>query len=350
MVFISRCRLSVDLNQLRRNAEIIRSRLRKGSKVCAVVKANAYGLGARKVVSALNDQVDFFAVATLSEAREVQFLATRPILILGPVWEESLNDTDLEFHYSVSSVEELDFLCGRIVSGKSIRVHLAYDSGMNRLGVKRAELEEILSRISACPSVELYGFFTHFCDTDPFFYRGCKERFFEALLIVRKMFPDVLAHACASSTYLDNDFDMVRAGISLYGFGDLLTFPCAEMAASVLLVKTVETGECVGYGCMYRAEKPRKIAVLSCGYADGYRRELGNRHFVLLNGQRCPVLGNICMDMMMVDVTDCDCRVGDQALLFCSQLPLRDMARLCGTIEYELLCGLGNRVQRVYHD
>lgn len=338
----------VDLNQIRANAVSIRSKLSQGTLLCAVVKANAYGLGARRVVSALNDCADFFAVATLAEAREVVPCTERPVLILGPVLGEDLKESDAVLHFSVSSAEEIEYLASALPEPLCLNLHLAFDSGMNRLGVKEAELDIVLKLIASHPNLNLYGFFTHFCDTESVFYRACKARFLQAAKAVKSIFPDVITHGCASSTYSDNAFDMVRPGLSLYGFGDLLTEPCAAMTASVLLVKDLAAGESVGYGCRYTAETQRKIAVLSCGYADGYRRELGNTYHVLISGRKCAVLGNICMDMMMVDVTDCSCRAGDCAVLFSRELPLRRMAQQCGTIEYELLCGIGARVERVY--
>lgn len=341
--------MSVDLNQIRANAVAIREKLGGDVLLCSVVKANAYGLGACRVVSALNDCTDFFAVATLAEARAVVSYAERPVLILGPVSEEELEESDAVLHFSVSSAEEIEYLASALPESLSLNLHLAFDSGMNRLGVKETALSFILELIALHPNLNLYGFFTHFCDTEPVFYRNCKARFLRAVEEVKAAFPEVITHGCASSTYRDNEFDMVRVGLALYGFDGRLV-PCASMTASVLLIKELASGESVGYGCRYVARKRQKIAVLSCGYADGYRRELGNSYYVLIGDRKCAVLGNICMDMMMVDITECPCKVGDCAVLFSNALPLRSMAQTCGTIEYELLCGIGSRVERVYLD
>ena len=372
MDFLHRTWAEIDLDALVHNFDIIKKEA-TGAKLMAVVKADAYGHSARIVAPILEQHgADAFAVSNIEEAITLRGCGiTRPILILGytPVSMAAqlyLNDIS----QCVYSPEYAAALSKRACAdGVKVKVHIKLDTGMSRLGFDCRD--ETLSGIEeAVTAARLKGFvfegiFTHFAVsdrtetsedgfTDKQYSRFCTaaERFEKAGLRPK------YRHCCNSAAFcLDSDkhFDMCRPGIILYGLtpsSDLKLkenfVPVMTVKSVVSMVKTIKKGDNVSYGRTFTAEKEMKIATVTAGYADGYPRLLSNKGYVLINGKRANIIGRVCMDQMSVDVSDIDnVKQGDEVILFGKTLPVEELADMCGTINYEIICGISPRVPRI---
>ena len=372
MEFLHRTWAEIDLDALVHNFDIIKKEA-EGAKVMAVVKADAYGHSVRIVAPILEQHgADFFAVSNIEEAITLRGCGiTRPILILGytPVSMAAqlyLND----IAQCVYSPEYAAALSERACAdGVKIKVHIKLDTGMSRLGFDCRD-EKLSGIEDAIAAAKLKGFifegiFTHFAVsdrtetsedgfTDKQYSRFCNAvKQFEAVGLTPKY-----RHCCNSAAFcLDKDkhFDMCRPGIILYGLtpsSDLKLkedfIPVMTVKSVVSMVKTIGKGDTVSYGKTFTAEKQMKIATVTAGYADGYPRLLSNKGYVLINGKRANIIGRVCMDQMSVDVTDIDeVKQGDEVILFGKTLPVEELADMCGTINYEIICGISPRVPRI---
>lgn len=377
MNFIRKTWAEISLSALKHNIEVFRS-LCPNCDIMAVVKANAYGHTAEAVCSVLADKdsgVSYFAVSNLDEAIELRREKVKqPILILGytPVDAVDLlyeNDI-IQTVFSTEYASALNNAAG--LKGVKIKVHIKLDTGMGRIGFdcRDDNLSGLNEALLAAKSenFEVLGIFTHFAEadrdktSDDGFTDMQHNRFMRAVKVFEGEGFSGLAVHCANSaaTLLDADkhHTVARIGISLYGLTPNADLPLAENLLPVMSFKTVVTqvkeiseGDTVSYGRTYKADKPRKIATLAAGYADGYPRLLSNKAYVLINGKRANIVGRVCMDQMCVDVTDIEnCRQGDEAVLFGKGLPVEVLAELCGTINYEIVCGISARVPRVIVD
>ncbi len=360
----------VDLAQLVKNVEIYRGGLPADTTVMAVVKANAYGHGAAAVAPALQGVgVLHFAVATVDEAIELRRAGiTGEILVLGytPVenapllLEHDLTQTLISAEYAAA----LWWACPA-----PIKCHFAIDSGMNRIGMDAddpAAAAAVIRQYAA--KFRLTGFFTHLCVADS----AAEENIaftYEQIAKFRAVADRVadlgLAAHCLNSAgglfYATADSALARLGIVMYGlhpdYANTLPSgirPVMSWKTVVAMLKTVHPGEAVGYGRTAHITRPTRVATLPVGYADGYNRRLsGGVGYVLIHGKRAPVLGRVCMDQMMVDVTDIlDVQTGDEVVLLGEsgdeRLSADDMAQALGTIGYEVVCDISPRVPRVY--
>ncbi|ERJ00999.1 alanine racemase [Bittarella massiliensis] len=368
---IKRTWAEIDLDAIEENYRAIRSLLGPQTKLMAVVKADAYGHGDAETAAALQSQgADWFAVSTLTEAISLREGGIhRPILILGFTPVECVGD--LVRHRIAQTVFSLDYareLEQALAGGEErLDIHIKVDSGMSRLGFFGPQAVEEIAQVTALPHLRAEGIFTHFSVADeegtaPEEHTRLQYRRFmevvEALEGRGIAFP--LRHCCNSAGTLNwpaFHLDMVRPGIILYGIAPcknerIPLRPAMRLKTVVTLVKTVAPGEFVSYGNTYETQRPTRIATLAVGYADGYQRALSSKGSVVLHGQVAPVLGRVCMDQMMVDVSHIPgvCR-GDEAILFGAEedgLTAAQLAETCGTIPYELTCILGRRVQRIY--
>lgn len=360
----------INLDALENNIRNIKSCIHSNAKWCAVVKADAYGHGAVAVArKAVEQGADYLAVAVLSEAvalREAGF--TTPILILGatPV-EASETVVDYGITQVVFTIEQAKALSAEAVRrGKPVKVHLAVDTGMSRIGVRPELAGEFARGISSMPGVELEGMFSHFALADAedktFAYQQL-DKFKLAISKVQEAGVEIAIKHIANSAALlempEAHFDMVRAGIILYGLWpsdevkhviDLQ--PVMELKAKLVYLKDLHPGESISYGCTFTAQRESRIGTLPLGYADGYTRLFSGKAQVDFHGQRAPIAGRICMDQCMVDVTDIpDIRQGDTVTLYGSEtLTMDEAAGWLGTINYELPCMLSARVPRVYKE
>ncbi|MEG0070570.1 MAG: alanine racemase [Raoultibacter sp.] len=370
--------VEIDLGALRHNAMAVKHRLGPGCKLMAVVKADAYGHGALRCARiALNSGAEYLGVATVDEGIALRKDGmSAPILILV---EPPMTAIPLLLHYQIMPsvyTPEFAIAYAETADAHGLRApyHLAVNTGMNRIGVRFDEVMQFIMQVSFHRALDLVGTFTHFatadCSENLDFHMQAK-RFIEALTAMNTAGVDAGIIHCDNSAallrYPDTNFDMVRLGIALYGFQ-----PCPEtrriidlrpvmsIHARITDVKTVPMSEGVSYGLNYRSPGSVKICTLPIGYADGLSRSLSGRISVLLDGQRCPQVGNICMDQCMFEV---DLRVygnkkrlnpqiGDEVVIVGCQgnewLTIDDMAVTAGTIPHEVTIGFANRMPRLY--
>lgn len=360
----------IDLKALENNIKNIKSCIKNNAKWCAVVKADAYGHGAIAVArKAVEQGADYLAVAVLSEAislRQAGF--TVPILILGATPVEASADLAA---YAITQVvfteEQAKALSeAALQQGKTAKVHMAVDTGMSRIGVRPENAGEMAAYIKALPNVELEGMFSHFAladAEDKTFAHIQLEKFKLAISEVEAKGINIpIKHIANSAAILElpeAHFDMVRAGIILYGLWpsdevkhmiDLQ--PVMELKAKLVYVKELHKGEVVSYGCTFVAERHTRLATLPLGYADGYTRLFTGKAQLDFNGRRAPIAGRICMDQCMADITDIpELKQGDTVTLYGSKtLTMDEAASWLGTINYELPCMLSSRVPRLYKD
>lgn len=365
-----RCWVEIDLDALRENYREIR-RHTGDAKLIAVVKADAYGHGARVVAGRLQEWgADGFAVAQLQEALELRsYGIERPILILGATPPEYAGElARYGLHQTVYS-KEYGLSLGRAAQEAGVRVccHLKLDVGMSRLGFSTGEAALSDAReVFANPALERSGVFMHFpCadfdgDADGSLTLEQFGAFVSAVEALEKQgIAFALHHASNSAAILSKEYarlDAVRAGIILYGMppsgalADAMEYhPAMRLCAKVTQVKTVEAGAAISYGGTFRAPRQMQVATVAAGYADGYYRALSDKGEVTVRGHRARVLGRVCMDQMMVDVTGLDCTAGDTAVLFGpGGVSCEEYAATAGTINYEAICSVHRRVPHLY--
>ncbi|MFC2008887.1 alanine racemase [Chloroflexota bacterium] len=360
-------RTIVDLEAIRRNISGIRERIGTQRRLMAVVKADGYGHGALEVSqAALAGGADCLAVAIPEEGQELRAGGIEcPVLVLGLVQPcEAWKTVTAGLEQTVCSVELLDAL-DQESRNRCVKtsVHIKVDTGMGRIGLAPEDLVEFARRVTSCPSIVLEGVYSHFScadERDKAFSRAQVNRFDEVLRALEAVGISVhTRHMANSAAVLDlpeAHFDMVRPGIMIYGL-----YPSPDVSHSVVLrpamsfvtricqVKVVPRGTPIGYGATFVTSKRSTVATIPVGYADGYRRLLSNKAEVLVREKRVPLLGRVAMDMCMIDVTSIpDVRPGDDVVLFGVGLPVEETASMIGTINYEVVTGIGKRVPRVY--
>lgn len=354
---------TINLAVLRENVRLIRESLPRKTLLMAVVKADAYGHGIVQVArNAIHAGADWLAVARTDEGIILREAGMRaPVLVLGAAsgieiaggvrYGLTLAVTDPRMIHAVQRHAERE--------GKKGFVHLKLDTGMGRIGVRTMdEVHEMLAALQACPMVEMTGAFTHFADAD-----GENEEYtrmqLERFKVLTAHLPANVIRHCANSAAIhrfpEATMDMVRAGISMYGYPpvktDMALEPVMEWKTAITYVKEIAEGDKVSYGCTFTAEKPMTLATIACGYGDGYHRGATGRAQVLVQGVRCPVVGRICMDQMMADVSALDdVAPGDEVVLMGNdgedQINAEELGQWCSTISYEVLLAATERVHR----
>ena len=358
-------RAVVNLDAIVNNIKVARKNLKPETKLCAVVKANAYGHGAIPVaVTCMEAGADYFAVALVQEAVELREAGiTKPILVLGamPV-RPSMADICVRFNIShaVFDEERLNLLNeAGLRRGKKAKIHLALETGMHRIGIKIEEAAAFAEKVKQMKGIEVVGAFSHFsaADVEDKSYADFQYAQFmkgvQALEAAGLKIP--IKHICNSAGIAElpqYQLDMVRLGLGLYGINARnkhILNNVATLKTTILQIRDVPKGDSIGYSRRTTLERDSRIAAIPIGYADGLNRHLGNRGcYCLVNGQKADYVGNICMDVCMIDVTDIDCKEGDQVEIFGDNLPVTVLSDALGTIPYEVLTGISNRVQRVY--
>ena len=375
-LFLKRSWIEIDLEKIKNNYIEYLKTLPDNSEIIPVLKADAYGHGSVQVAKALQTLgVRFFAVSNLCEAIELRDSGiTEEILILGytpACFTEQLDKYNII--QTIVSEEHAEELTKH--SSSNVRYHFAIDTGMNRIGLNANDLdncENVIRKYSKLLNID--GLFTHFCVADSSkkddiaFTNLQIEKFKNLVERVKDLNIDIIhCSNSAGGLYHANDITknidkrlVVRLGISLYGLSPNQSIPLPNTfkpalawKTTVTTVHTVKKGDFVGYGRTYKAESERKIATLSVGYADGYSRSLSNTGFVLINGHRAKIVGRICMDQTTVDVTDIpNVKIGDIVTLIgedgAASISANDISSLSDTINYEVLCGISKRVQRIY--
>ncbi len=364
-----RNRRVIDLAALKDNMAQIRAATNPDAKIMAVVKADGYGHGAAETSrAALAGGADMLAVASVAEGTKLRAAGIRaPILVLGAVLAADVAEGVENGLIQTVCSPDMVRLCEEAAAEKEKRteVHLKVDTGMGRIGVRnREERDAVLRELERSPHVRLTGAFTHLSDADDgedgMAYT--EEQFRKYRELTEDLPRDIIRH-CANSAAIhrrpDMALDMVRAGISLYGYppveNGLDLKPCMRWTAKVSYVKELPAGEYISYGRTFRTDRPTRVATVTCGYADGYHRCAGGKAEVLIHGRRVPVLGRICMDQMMADITGLeDVQPEDEVVLMGEsggeRITAEDLARWSGTISYEILLSVGSRVERVFRD
>ena len=364
----------IDLDAIEHNIDLVREKIPSETKLMLVVKADAYGHGAVMIARTFADRADYFAVAEMNEALELRRAGIRkPILILGytspRLFETALrNDITLTmFQY-----DAMEVLSNHAVAlGKTAKVHFAVDTGMSRIGWRvLAEDVEKAALAARLPSIALEGVFSHFASADAgnkmpsHDQRDLYDRFLEMLRAHGIVAPICHLNNSAGILAFDRYYDMVREGIVLYGLypsedvrqevGAQFDFrPAMEWITHISHIKTLEANHGISYGHTYVTDKEMRIATVPVGYADGYPRALSNKGEVLIHGVRCPIVGRVCMDQMMVDISSVpDAKIEDPVVLvgrdFDQFIPAEEVADASYSFNYEFVCGIARRVPRVY--
>ena len=368
MIFES-TKLIIDLDAIRHNIEAVKAKA--GAPVMAIIKADAYGHGAVQLARHLDDCCAFFGVSSILEALELrQAGIQKPVLILGytPVssFPEAvrLNIRPAIFHYEDALA--LSQAAGEL--GMTAKFHFAVDTGMSRIGFQvTREDADICAKIARLPNLEAEGLFSHFATADCADLTRAKrqaERFacFDRMLKDRGVVIPI-RHLDNSAGLMNFgcEYEMVRSGIVTYGMypsdevdPQLLDLrPALRWETRIVHINLLEPGREIGYGGTYTTTRMTRVATLPVGYADGYRRNLSGRFYVLIRGKKAPILGRICMDQMMVDITDIpDARLGDVVVLVGrdgeEQITVERIAAQGDSFNYEFVCGISRRVPRVY--
>jgi alanine racemase len=364
----------VDLGHIRSNlraiAELVSSsEVTPAPKIIAVVKANAYGHGAPQVGLALEEAgAAMLACADIEEGIVLRDAGVRvPILVFGAL---SVSDLDGVFSHNLtptistpSAARALQAAAAR--HGVSVRCHLKIDTGMNRLGFRHDNLGRTIPEVAASPNLQIDAVYTHFATADApdsNLFGEQRDRFEAALVSLPKLgITTRVRHAANSAALLRDErawYDYVRPGLLLYGVvppplaSTLPLRPALSLHSRIVAVKGLRPGEATGYGAKAPFDGPATLAVVPAGYADGLDLRLAGAGRVLVRGRRVPIVGSVCMDMMMIDVTGTDAAPGDEVVIIGDDgeesMGVREMAATIGTIPYELLCRLGARIQRVY--
>ena len=369
-----RVKAVVSLDAIAHNFEEMRKNIAADTKIMAVIKADGYGHGAQAIAMLIHDYpyIWGFAVATPEEAIELRDSGvTKPVLILGLVFEEyfpELISRDISLTVAgFSMAEKLDQEAGR--QKKKVHIHLAVDTGMSRIGfADNEESVEEIRKIAGLENVQIEGMFTHFARADE------KDKAPATVQLQRYLeFSELLENAgvriplrhCSNSAGIirmpEANLNIVRAGITIYGIypssqveRDIVKLtPAMELISHLTFVKDIPAGTAVSYGGTFVAEKPVRVATVPVGYADGYPRSLSGKGWVLIHGKRAPILGRICMDQFMVDVTDIpEAQPGDKVILIGKdgkeEISIEGFGDLSGRFSYEFACCIGKRVPRIY--
>ena len=359
-----RCWAEIDRSALRHNAKMVRDRI-GSAELLAVIKANAYGHGMVGVAQALQAEAHLFGVANLEEATTLRSVLHHPVMILGPALpEERPGIVDGEFIPSISTLEEAqDF--DRLARNEPLPVCFVVDTGMGRMGTPEAQAMEVFRRVAALPHLKVHSISTHLpvSNEDESYTRDELASFAKLIERIRQEVPgDYKVHALPSAgvlAYADPSFDFVRAGIMLYGVSPLAQFqdilrPVMTWKTRIGLIRDLPKGSSISYGRTFVTPKSMRVATLTAGYADGYPRHLSNRDAaVLVRGHRCPLLGRVTMDLMMVDVSDVPgAESGDEVVLMGRQgeaeILCAELAERADAITWEITTRVGQRVRRVY--
>ena len=370
-----RVHAEIDLDAIRYNMRQIKQSLHKDTKVMAIIKADGYGHGALTIASMLKEEgVEEFGVAIIEEGILLRENGIKnPILILGYTSKYQYAEliqyglTQTVFQYEMAkSISEF-----AVAMNQTAKIHIKLDTGMSRIGFPaNEESVKIVEEISKLPNIEIEGIFTHFACADEKDKTAAKKQiaiftqFVEMLEKVGVHIP--VRHIANSAGILDLkevQFEMVRSGIITYGLypsnevnqSEIKLRPALSLKSHVTFVKIVEAGVSVSYNATYTTTKKTKIATIPVGYADGYPRALSSKGKVLIHGKFAPIIGRICMDQFMVDVTEIeDVKEGDIVTLVgedgTEKISVEEVANLAGSFNYEFVCGLGRRVPRVYKE
>ncbi len=372
--YLKRAWAEISLPAIRKNIDVIKSLNSGKTEIMAVVKADAYGHGDERICRCLAEECDirYFAVSNLDEAIAVrEFCPEAEILILGYTPPEYAHE--IAQHNIIQGVVSTDYALALMHNSfEPIRCHIKIDTGMGRIGLKHdtpASCAEEIAQLCAMDGLSVEGIYTHFAVADSsreddIAYTDAQEKFILDTRSALESMGISLSHihfmnsaaCCARNSSAST---LARAGIIMYGLHPDTSMtlpegisPVMELKAVISHVKTVQPGDFISYGRTFCAEKEMRIATVTIGYADGYSRQLSSKGEILVHGKRCRIVGRVCMDQLMIDVTDAQAESGDIVTLIGRDgediITADELASLCGTIGYEIVCGISKRVPRIY--
>ena len=356
--------LEIDLNALTHNFEYLKSKLQNNTKFLAVVKAFAYGSDAEQIALHLQGlDVDYFAVAYASEGVVLRNAGiTKPILVLHPqpINFKTIIDHCLEPSLYSARILKRFVSCAEKENQSNYPVHIKFNTGLNRLGFGENDVDFILSKLKKTSSIKITSIFSHLAaseDLDEKVFAEAQISAFKSIAnkLVASLNYKPFLHLCNTSGVLnfpEAHLDMVRSGIGLYGFGNSIKEsknlkPIASLKSVISQIHLIEKGETVGYNRVFKSKGSKKTATIPIGHADGIGRHYGNgKGFVLINKEKANIIGNVCMDMIMVDVTHIDCNEGDEVIIFDNNYTAEILAKSANTISYELITSISRRIKR----
>ena len=363
---------SVNLDNIYANMKELKDNTANGTQMVAVIKTDGYGHGAVPVAKTIDDLVAAYAVATIDEALNLRrHNIDKPIYILGFIYEHRMKDAILNdvrmTVYDVEMAKQISKEASQM--NKNAYVHIKIDTGMSRIGFATTdEAVADICEIAKLPNIVMEGIFTHFAASDSADKKAATMQLESFNSFNEKLASngiDIKIKHCSNSAGIIDmpmaNMNEVRAGIALYGMYPsdevnkraVMLRPALELKSHVIFVKDVPAGVGVSYGSTFITDKSMKIATIPLGYGDGYPRNLSNKGYVLIKGVKCRILGRVCMDQFMVDVTDLDVKKGDVVTLVGKDgdesITVEELAALAGTFNYEFVCNLGKRIPRVYY-
>ena len=369
-----RVKAVVSLDAIAHNFEEMKKNIADGTKIVAVIKADGYGHGAEAIARLIEgyEYIWGFAAATAEEAIQLKDAGVKkPVLILGLVFEEYFQELiQKEVRMTVCDYDMAKALSEEAVrQGRQVHIHIGLDTGMSRIGfADKPESVEEIKRIAALSNIEIEGLFTHFAradETDKSPAEDQLKRYLAFVELLEKAGVQIPLKHCSNSAGIirmpEANLNMVRAGITIYGIypsaeveRDIVKLlPAMELKSHVAFVKDLPAGTAISYGGTFASETDLRVATIPVGYADGYPRTLSNKGWVLIHGQKAPILGRICMDQFMVDVTHiADVKHGDEVTLIGrdgdESIHIDELGDLSGRFSYEFACDISKRVPRVY--
>lgn len=358
--------LEIDLKALKHNFEYLKSKLQNNTKFLAVVKAFGYGSDSCEMANSLQVLgADYFAVAYTNEGVALRKAGiTKPILVLHP---QAVNLKTL-IRYSLEpnlyNTKILKAFINTALAEKQDHypVHIKFNTGLNRLGFSANDIDYIVSKIKKTNAIKVTSIFSHLAASEDLNEKEFTLNQIANFHTISKKLIDKLTykpmlHMCNTSgilNYPEAHFDMVRGGIGLYGFGNSdkenkKLIPIATLKTVISQIHNIEKGESVGYNRTFKTRSFLKTATLPIGHADGIGRQYGKgKGFVTIKGQKAPIIGNVCMDMIMVNITNIDCEEGDEAIIFGQNTTAEQLAKTTNTISYELITAVSQRVKRIF--
>ena len=320
-----------------------------------MVKANAYGFGARCISREIDDIVDYFAVSSGDEFLHIKNMTSKPIILLTPIYKNITKLAKLNCEFCVSNLYQLNLFirCAKIHKDVDFRLHIAFNTGMNRFGFDTEnEVMECFCLTEKTQNISIIAIFTHFYHGKSKYFADLQSKKFldiENYLMKSLNKNNLMFHIANTSGFVNQkDFDMIRIGLGMFLFNNDCVF---ELNSKIIEIKNINKGDCVGYGREFIANRKMQIAVVAIGYADGVFKNIAGRGFVLVHGIFCKILA-VCMDSIIIDVSGIDVKLNDEVTLIGenngSRIFVCDFAKWCGTIEYEIMTRISSRVKRVY--
>lgn len=364
---------TINLDAIYDNIVNLSKRLKKGTKIIAVVKTDGYGHGAIPIAKTIDELVSAYGVATVDEAINLRrHDVTKPVIVIGYTHESQLDRlVSYDIRPTVFTLE-----MGKAVSEAAVRenkvakIHIKIDTGMGRIGFRPTEESaDVIKKISELPNIQIEGMFTHFARADEYDKTSTKQQYALFTEMINKLEErgiEIPVKHCSNSAAMmelpDFNLDAVRAGIAMYGLypseevdKELVKLtPALGLRSHIAYIKEIHKGDTISYGGTFVAEKDMKVATIPLGYGDGYRRSLSNNGYVLIKGKRANILGRVCMDQFMVDITDMDARKDDTVILLGKsgdeEISAEKLAEMAGlTFNYEIVCDIGKRIPRVFY-